>query len=720
MLAGVRGGCLWLLALTVGLLGSVAVAFAGSAVAAVTTVAFTTQGCTTWTVPTGVGSVQIQAIGAAGGGAGGGAGGVGDGVSGAVSSLAGGTQVLDVCVDQGGGGSLSFGGGGGGASGVSLGSDFSSPVLVGGGGGGGGGFSNGAGGGSAGMPVAGVGGTARGGSGGGGGNNTTAMGGAGGSNGNPTCNGGAGGQSGPAGPGSGGIGGGGNCFDGGGGGGGGYFGGGGGSGSGFGGGGGGGGTDFCADSIVSCTVSSGPGTQTMAGAGTGDAQLTITYALTSTGVSAPGSAAPGTAIAAGWISATLSGASSAASGTITFTVFGPQSSPPTDCTSGGTTVGTAAVSDNGIYHPSAGFTPASLGTYWWYASYSGDDGANQPSNSGCGTGITSTVVKDATSASVSAPASGTAGTVTAAGSISGILSGATSGAGGTITFKVFGPQSSPPSDCSSGGTTVGTAAVSSNGTYHPSGGFTPPSAGTYWWYASYGGDGANQPSDSGCGTGMTSTVVNSVVTSTSMSVPPAPPSATVSSPANGARYTRGRVVPASYACRDGARGPGIASCTGPVSSGQAIDTSTVGRHTFLVTATSKDGQTTTSTSVYTVQAPNNHFTVSRIKTHRNGSITFTVKLPGAGAIDVLETAWKNNLATTAVLLQPATRRFVIARRHTTAPDATTLKLRVRPNKQGKRLIRRHAYRVTLRLWVSYTPTGGRFRKQGFYGLHLPR
>jgi hypothetical protein len=230
VLAGVRGGCLWLLALTVGLLGSVAVAFAGSAVAAVTTVAFTTQGCTTWTVPTGVGSVQIQAIGAAGGGAGGGAGGVGDGVSGAVSSLAGGTQVLDVCVDQG----------------------------------------------------------------------------------------------------SGGIGGGGNCFDGGGGGGGGYFGGGGGSGSGFGGGGGGGGTDFCADSIVSCTVSSGAGTQTMAGGGTGDAQLTITYALTSTGVSAPGSAAPGTAIAAGSISATLSGASSAASGTITFTVFGPQSSPPTE------------------------------------------------------------------------------------------------------------------------------------------------------------------------------------------------------------------------------------------------------------------------------------------------------------------------------------------------------------------------------------------------------
>ena len=123
---------------------------------------------------------------------------------------------------------------------------------------------------------------------------------------------------------------------------------------------------------------------------------------------------------------------------------------------------------------------------------------------------------------------------------------------------------------------------------------------------------------------------------------------------------------------------------------------------------------------YTVELPDNHFTVSRIRTHRNGSITLNVKIPGPGTIDVLETAWKDNLATTAVLLQPAARRFVVARHHKSAPDATTLKLSVTPNKTGKRLVRQHTYRVTLRLWVSYTPTGGRFRKQGFYGLHLPR
>jgi hypothetical protein len=196
------------------------------------------------------------------------------------------------------------------------------------------------------------------------------------------------------------------------------------------------------------------------------------------------------------------------------------------------------------------------------------------------------------------------------------------------------------------------------------------------------------------------------------------PSATVTSPASGARYTRGQIVRAGYNCQDGTGGPGIASCTAPVATGQPINTRTIGHHSFTVTATSTDGQSTTSTVTYTVEPPNNHFTVSQIKTHRDGAITLTVKTPGAGAVGVLETAWKNNLASAAVLLQPAPGRFVVARAHKTAPRATTLQLRVPPNKRGKRLAQHHTYRVTLRLWVTYTPTGGTRREQGFYGLHL--
>ncbi len=239
-----------------------------------------------------------------------------------------------------------------------------------------------------------------------------------------------------------------------------------------------------------------------------DTTTSLTAASTSTTVTAPSTDTTNTAIAASSIGSALSGANANAGGSITFKVFGPQSSAPNTCTTGGTTVGTASVSGNGTYHPSAGFTPSNGGTYWWYASYGGDS-TDAASNSGCGNGMTSTTVASSTSTNVGAPTTGIAGSSIGASSISSALSSASSNAGGSITFKVFGPQATAPTTCTTGGTTVGTASVSGNGTYHPSSGFTPSSAGDYWWYASYNGDSNNSPSNSGCGSSMGETVVYS-------------------------------------------------------------------------------------------------------------------------------------------------------------------------------------------------------------------
>jgi hypothetical protein len=198
------------------------------------------------------------------------------------------------------------------------------------------------------------------------------------------------------------------------------------------------------------------------------------------------------------------------------------------------------------------------------------------------------------------------------------------------------------------------------------------------------------------------------------------PSVQVGSPADGSTYARGQIVAADYDCRDGASGPGIRSCAAPVASGTPIDTSQPGRHTFTVTATSLDGQQTADTVGYTVALPSNQFTVRHLRVRRNGIIEFAVTVPHAGQLDVLETAWNNNLAHAARLLQPARHRFVFARTHKNARRATTLHFRVTPNARGRLLVEHHAYGVTLRLWVTYTPAGGTYRKQGFYGLHLTK
>jgi CSLREA domain-containing protein len=83
----------------------------------------------------------------------------------------------------------------------------------------------------------------------------------------------------------------------------------------------------------------------------------------------------------------------------------------------------------------------------------------------------------------------------------------------------------------------------------------------------------------------------------------AKPHIKISTPRKGAHYKRHSRVIASYQCTEGGinpLAPAIVSCTGTVPNGKRIDTKTLGKKTFKVTATDKQGNTKTKKVHYTV------------------------------------------------------------------------------------------------------------------------
>ena len=78
------------------------------------------------------------------------------------------------------------------------------------------------------------------------------------------------------------------------------------------------------------------------------------------------------------------------------------------------------------------------------------------------------------------------------------------------------------------------------------------------------------------------------------------PTITITTPPDGASYTLHQAVNADYECTDEAGGSGLASCVGTVANGTAIDTSTVGSKTIIVTATDNAGNSTSITNEYQV------------------------------------------------------------------------------------------------------------------------
>ncbi len=185
-----------------------------------------------------------------------------------------------------------------------------------------------------------------------------------------------------------------------------------------------------------------------------------------------------------------------------------------------------------------------------------------------------------------------------------------------------------------------------------------------------------------------------------------PPAPTVSSPKPGAVYTLGQLVPAGFGCAEGPFGPGLVDCLSPPS----VDTSVIGANTFTVDAISNDGQIGTTDIHYTVVAPSNKFTVSRLVAHRTGVVTLRIAAPGAGTVLALETAPRSALP------KPKRGRLVFAQRGLVATGKQTLKLTIKPNAAGRALERHHSATVRITLALTFTPINGSARTRTFRGL----
>ena len=202
----------------------------------------------------------------------------------------------------------------------------------------------------------------------------------------------------------------------------------------------------------------------------------------------------GTAIAD---SATLSGATADAGGSIVFKAYGPNDG--TCSNAAAFTSAPVAVSGNGTYGP-VSFTPDIAGTYHWIATYSGD-AKNIGSAGDCGdTGENDTVTKvDPTIATQASAAVTVGGDISDTATVSGGHSPT-----GTVSFALYGPNDAT---CA-GGAIFTSANRPLNGSTATSAAFTTTQAGTYRWIATYNGDANNNAVSGSCNDANESVVVN--------------------------------------------------------------------------------------------------------------------------------------------------------------------------------------------------------------------
>jgi hypothetical protein len=275
---------------------------------------------------------------------------------------------------------------------------------------------------------------------------------------------------------------------------------------------------------------------------------TVTTPKTGAGDSVPGT---GLSIGNGVVAVkdsavvSLTGGTAAPAGSVAFSLC--KVDTPDLCTTGGTSVGSTNLS--GASYPATVSSPTayvtSAGRYCWRAEFSGDSANGIPGSSDSRSSECFTV--NPVTATLATTASGTVNlgqAVTDSAALSGTAYQPASpvinltgdhgaAAGGSITFKLYGPD-----NCTTVAYTSTAVAVSGDGNYStPAGQFTPTAAGTYHWVAAYTGSSPNTlggTHNGSCNVAAEDVTVTTVASSLSSAQAWVPnDSVTISAPAGG-------------------------------------------------------------------------------------------------------------------------------------------------------------------------------------------
>ena len=220
-------------------------------------------------------------------------------------------------------------------------------------------------------------------------------------------------------------------------------------------------------------------------------------------------------------------------GSVNFTLYADSTCTTVVIGVSGSEALTAAAAPTSVATHNASWTPASAGTYYWHASYSGDSNYDA-SMTGCSDASEAVIVGTArtattTAADPGAAALGRAVTISDTATVKGAAGTAPTG---TVTFTLYASSDCTHSVASVHGsaslTHLDAATGTAQATYATS--WTPTAAGTYYWAASYSGDANYEGSMTGCSDAAERVVVAQGTTTTTTRASSNPATGNVGSP----------------------------------------------------------------------------------------------------------------------------------------------------------------------------------------------